>query len=620
MRFRLIAHSLFLLCLTMGVASCGGNSQNSSGTTLPTGTNTAGGGGSGSAPGSGGSGGSGSTPGGSGSGGSGSTPGGGGGSGSTPGGGGGGSGSTPGGGSGGSGSAPGTGNGGAESLAAFAYVGSQPLTPNSTGQITGFVVASGGSAAPIPNSPLTGANSSLVSSSKYLVGTDGTNLVSYSISSNGTLSPASTINGVAHNDTPNGSTVGALSLDRSGSSVYAGEVNFQGTDNDAFAMFNIGSNGTLNFLANTAVNVNYHGFLSFTSDNHFSYGQGCYFLGWDVYAFARNKDGTLSPVATNSNSPPTNDNIFRCPFASSASSTGYLALLMSTEGAGVSTSSIALYKINADGSLTFVPGSIVDAAHASNIEFDPTGTYLAAVTSAGLTPAGVQIYQLSSAKLSPIGTVQNPETSFEIVKWDNSGHLYALSNESNALFIYSVNQGVLAPAPASPHMVSSPGSLAIVSTIQYQVSLFNAARNTIVGHISVDSLGTVSASVKSATASTTYSMQFCPAPSQMYGCFAVGNVVTDTEGNSATTIAFPKSGAWAGDFQLSLNGTAQYETDVVPNATSAVYLGTQQPATTVNGNGIFSAHLSWVPRSTVRRRRNAERRIAAGPTDWCLSQ
>ena len=95
MRLRFIAHCLFLLCLTMGIASCGSNSQNSSGNTLPTGTNTAGGGGSGSAPGSGGSGGSGSTPGGSGTGGSGSTPGSGGsgGSGSTPGGGGGGSGS-----------------------------------------------------------------------------------------------------------------------------------------------------------------------------------------------------------------------------------------------------------------------------------------------------------------------------------------------------------------------------------------------------------------------------------------------------------------------------------------------------------------------------------------------
>ena len=63
MRLRFIAHCLFLLCLTMGIASCGSDSQNSSGNTLPTGTNTAGGGGSGSAPG-GGSGGSGSTPGG----------------------------------------------------------------------------------------------------------------------------------------------------------------------------------------------------------------------------------------------------------------------------------------------------------------------------------------------------------------------------------------------------------------------------------------------------------------------------------------------------------------------------------------------------------------------------
>jgi hypothetical protein len=311
-----------------------------------------------------------------------------------------------------------------------------------------------------------------------------------------------------------------------------------------------------------------------------------------VYGFARNQDGTLNPINTNSDAAPINDNIFRCPFATSASSAGFLAVLMSTEGVGVSTSSIVLYTLNADGSLTFVPGSIVNAAHASNIGFDPSGTYLAAVTSTGQAlsagqTAGIQIYQLSNGKLIAVGGVQNPETNFEVAKWDNSGHLYALSTESNALFVYSMNQGVLTEAPGSPHMVTLPGSIAVVSTIQYQVSLFNVGRNAIFGQVSVDSSGAVTASLHSAAASATYSLQFCPAPSQMYECFAVGNVVTDASGNSTATIPFPTSGDWAGDFQLSLNGTAQYQTDVVPNAISAVYLGRQQPATTVNGQGIF---------------------------------
>jgi hypothetical protein len=123
---------------------------------------------------------------------------------------------------------------------------------------------------------------------------------------------------------------------------------------------------------------------------------------------------------------------------------------------------------------------------------------------------------------------------------------------------------------------------------QYTVSLFNSINeNAIYGQISVDSTGTVTATVKGATPTTTYALGFCPAPSQMYSCISVGNVVTDASGNANTTIAFPQPGSWAGDFQLSLNGTAQYQTDVVPNMSSAVYTASLQPASTANGKGIF---------------------------------
>jgi 6-phosphogluconolactonase (cycloisomerase 2 family) len=169
----------------------------------------------------------------------------------------------------------------------------------------------------------------------------------------------------------------------------------------------------------------------------------------------------LSPLSSSVNSLPINDNNSYCPFSLAASASGFLAIVVGAEPSGAT--SIAVYKINADGSLTFVPNSLV-SVDAGVIEFDPSGKYLGVGSSLSGTsmPGGVRIFQLSGTTLSPVGKVQNPETAFEVVKWDNSGHLYALSMESKSLFIYDVNQGVITPAPGSPHPVPSPGSLAVV--------------------------------------------------------------------------------------------------------------------------------------------------------------
>lgn len=126
------------------------------------------------------------------------------------------------------------------------------------------------------------------------------------------------------------------------------------------------------------------------------------------------------------------------------------------------------------------------------------------------------------------------------------------------------------------------------SPAQYRVSLFNvASENQIQGEILVDTTGAVTAKVQGAAATTTFAFQFCPAGKLYSSCIALGNITTDASGNASLTITFPQSGSWAGDFQLAAGGTTQYQTDVVPDQSSAVYVGTLQPASTVNGKGIY---------------------------------
>ena len=122
---------------------------------------------------------------------------------------------------------------------------------------------------------------------------------------------------------------------------------------------------------------------------------------------------------------------------------------------------------------------------------------------------------------------------------------------------------------------------------QYSVSLVSVTNMSQTnGTVSVDSKGVVTTQLTGATASTTYTLQFCPAPGQNYTCFSVGEVATDGTGAATKDMTFPKSGAWAGDFQLMLGGTEQFTTQVASGIPSPVFAAQLEPSKTTNGNGV----------------------------------
>ena len=320
-------------------------------------------------------------------------------------------------------------------------------------------MAADGSATPVPGSPFTGANGSLATNGKFMIATDGTNIVSFAIRADGALAQVSTIDGTAHNDTPIGSGVGALSLDRGGGTIYAGEINFQGADNNAIAIFKLAPNGVLSFIANSAINVNFGGTLAFTPDNQHAYGQGCFFLGWQLFGLTRNPDGTLTSFDDHAPSPPIQNNQFYCPGPSSVSPSGdFLTGVIAPEGQTGVNDKLSVYAINRGGTLSLVASSVMATPFMfiSDIAFDPSGNFLAAATS-----NGVQIYRLTSGTLAAMGSPQDPNVSFDQVQWDNFGHLYAISNSAQRLFIYTAKRGVLSAAPGSPHSVANPTGIAV---------------------------------------------------------------------------------------------------------------------------------------------------------------
>ncbi len=378
-------------------------------------------------------------------------------------------GGTSGGGTGGSGGGSGSGGGtggttggtggGTPSPSTVAYVYVGGTNSNNPNLITGFNVTPDGVAHALPGSPYTGPAGFVVTNGAYVFATDGTNIQSYTRNPDGTLVRGPSISGVAHNDSPVGSGVGALTLDRTGQDLYAGEINFQGADNDAVASFAVGSGGNLNFIANSAISVNSGGQLTFSQDNRYAYGQGCYFINWDLFAMARQSNGSLQFVPSNAAIPSTgNPNDMVCPQASSASAKNYLALEAGIVGNGATTPFLVTYTINSDGTLTLIPNSNVQTTIGGQLAFDPSGNFLA-VAGQG----GIQVFQLgSNGVLVPIGTPQQPSITFNAVKWDTTGHLYAVAD--SGLYIFSSNAGMLTASAGSPYPVSLQGSLTVLPT------------------------------------------------------------------------------------------------------------------------------------------------------------
>jgi uncharacterized repeat protein (TIGR03803 family) len=125
--------------------------------------------------------------------------------------------------------------------------------------------------------------------------------------------------------------------------------------------------------------------------------------------------------------------------------------------------------------------------------------------------------------------------------------------------------------------------------MQYDVSLFPGigSNGTPQGQVTVDSAGVTTIQLNQGSSNTTYTVQFCSAPLQLYpSCLTVGSVTSNASGVVNSTVAFP-SGSWAGDFDLVANGTVAYSTSFTEGIPSTYYT-TLQLDSTVNGQGTWT--------------------------------
>lgn len=352
---------------------------------------------------------------------------------------------------------------------AYAYVGSPGNAGD--GSIYEFAVAPNGSATPVAGSPLSGADGSIVGGGNYVFGTDGKNIVTYTIGSGGSLSQTSSVDGTAYDQDQQSATVQSLSLPPDRRDLYTDNWFVDGANN-AYESWKAGSSGALSYLASSGLPLysTAGGWpFTFTADGRFAYTWSV--CRWDgsVWGFARNSNGVLTKINPEARGLPGGNGgtTSECSQGVAASAMGYVAVAWNGQYCCGGPTGFASYKVQTNGELTQVPGSVV-VANESAMAFDPTGQYLA-VALAG----GVQMYQLqASGVLTPIGSVQESSIPFSNVAWDSSNHLYAVTNSYSqlcqngnsacGLYIFNSNAGALTLAPGSPIAITQAGNLAVV--------------------------------------------------------------------------------------------------------------------------------------------------------------
>jgi hypothetical protein len=317
----------------------------------------------------------------------------------------------------------------------------------------------------------------MVVNRKYLFGstTDDLYLDTYAIEPDGalTFAVANDISKMTRGKDTIGQTL-ALSLDHTGATLYAFRFPDY-ADNDEYESYTIDkATGALTltpgYTPNGGNSDNGDGAFAISANDKYFYGVASGEYGYDVWMMDRKSNGTLvqppgSPVIAR----PEPKNGYRFdPIGIAADPSNHVAVVFmnmkwyGTGGTEDGPSQIAVYTADAKGNLTTtstyktMPKVAVDTMPTDALDFvglkmAPSGKVLAAFGGKGL-----QVFHFNGASpVTPYATlVQNVD--FEQAYWDNSNHLFAVSQKTGKLYVFTVTPTSITHAPGSPYSI--PGA------------------------------------------------------------------------------------------------------------------------------------------------------------------
>jgi hypothetical protein len=316
--------------------------------------------------------------------------------------------------------------------------------------VDGFAASAKGVLTPVPGSPFLGKVTAITASSSLLFGSgaDTTNVYSFHIASDGALKPAETTNVQSHNASGCGG-LGPPLLDHTGDSVYVG-VNTGGSGpgydcaDGSFESFSIEkSTGALKFLGITGDIFGFFGELSFIGDNKFAYGASCTQeaagIAFDLAGFERKSNGELIYSIDGPTPNPKEPDSFYCTLASTSDPANHVAVVLlsisNETGEPNGPLQLATYSADSKGNLTtkstYENMPTIEVTSINDVEMAPSGKELV------VGGQGFQLFHFNgSSPITKFTGLEQSTVQFSQFRWDNAGHLYALSG--GTLYVFNV--------------------------------------------------------------------------------------------------------------------------------------------------------------------------------------
>lgn len=355
-------------------------------------------------------------------------------------------------------------SGGGSQFATFVYIASSKSASNN--EIVAYQSDSNGQLTPVAGSPFAVNAAYMTASGKYLFTTDGTNIYTYAVASDGGIAQTSSIDANQSNPNHCGSPI-SLFTDRTGSTLY--DLDYvSDCANNQYGSFSIDSStGALTFIAlSGAASPVFNKPLSFLGNDMYGYSASCWHYIQEIYGFHRNSDGSLTLVSDLGSAPPMptpppGDTY--CPWLAAADTGNHVAITLSAMNASSfqadGPTQIAVY--TADGAGNLSPNSTaadmpeVVVGNVSDMQMSPAGNYLA------VAGTGLQVFNFNGANPVTQLTGLLTNTPIDQIAWDHSNHLYAISHSAGQLFVFTVTSAGATQAPGSPYNVTVPVNIAI---------------------------------------------------------------------------------------------------------------------------------------------------------------
>lgn len=330
--------------------------------------------------------------------------------------------------------------------------------------ITGFAVGDDGSLQSLTGFPCSGSAADMAvnpaTRTLYLAG--GGEIASYSVANDGSIALSGTITAPQYDPSyfsPGGYY--GISVDPAGQTLLASI--YYGAGHSKNQQLTVSADGSVIDRGIIRSGVTAQKFY-FTPNSSLAYNAFCYHFMADLYGYSRNSDGTFSSFATQAQMPGDLNmpGDIGCPVAMAVSPNGqFLAAYFDTELSQSSNAWLGIFSINADGTLSPLPGSPWrQAQFGSDLVWDSSGEYLIAAEHDGIhvytLAAGAALTQVAG----PIGNVE-----IEHVLFDQAKHLlFATSASAQSIYVFTWNNGTLTLSAGSPHTV--PGQAEEMAIIE----------------------------------------------------------------------------------------------------------------------------------------------------------